>query len=149
MVEEERGSGTEVERDDFKAAVEQFAERMDTVAREIDDAVKLYQQRAAENLEAARLENSLVFQIDDEPFPGVDTPANFNYSQSSSIALALRVSKRKREPESNSQPSADIVLLTSGFKEARTILADAYRASHAPAERSTMPAAATATLERG
>lgn len=39
-VKEEMGSGTEVERDDFKTAVEQFAERMDTVAREIDDAVK-------------------------------------------------------------------------------------------------------------
>lgn len=84
------GSGTEVERFDFKAAIEQFAKRIEEVAREIVDAVKSRQQRAAENLEAARLENSLVFQVDDEPIPRVDTPvANPNSSsRSSSIALA-------------------------------------------------------------
>ena len=37
--------------------------------------------------------------------------------------------KRKKEPSSN-QFSADIVLLADSFKEATTILADAYCASH-------------------
>lgn len=54
LVEEELGSGTEVEKDDFKTAVEQFATRMKTVAQEINDSVKSRQQRATENLEAAR-----------------------------------------------------------------------------------------------
>ena len=40
LVEEKMGSGTEVERDDFKTAVEQFAKQMEEVAREIDDTVK-------------------------------------------------------------------------------------------------------------
>ena len=40
LVEEELGSGTEVEKDDFKTAVEQFANRMKTVAQEINDLVK-------------------------------------------------------------------------------------------------------------
>lgn len=81
LVEEELGSGTEVEKDDFKTAVEQFATRMKMVAQEINDSVKSRQQRAAKNLEAARLESSLVFEIDDEPIPGVDTPVS-NSTQS-------------------------------------------------------------------
>ena len=130
LVEEEMGSGTEVKRDDFKTAVEQFAKRMVEVAREIDDAVKSRQQRAAENFEAARLKNSLVFQVDDELIPGVDTPAaNSNSSRSSSIALAPRASKRKREAEPMDQPSTDTMLFSTGFKEATTILANAYCAS--------------------
>lgn len=39
LVEEELGSGTEVEKDDFKTAVEQFATRMKTDAQEINDSV--------------------------------------------------------------------------------------------------------------
>lgn len=143
LVEEEMGSGTEVERDDFKTAVEQFAERMQIVAQEIEDSVKSRQQRAAENLEAARLENSLIFEID-EPIPGVDTPVASSSTQSTSrsIALTPRPTKRKREKEPTSdQPSADAFLLSNGFKEASTILADAYRASQTVAEprRSGIP----------
>lgn len=44
------GSGTKVKRDDFKTAVEQFAKQMEELGREIDNAVKSRQQRAAENL---------------------------------------------------------------------------------------------------
>lgn len=78
----------------------------------------------------------MVFEIDDEPIPGVDTPvSNSTQSTSRSIALTPRPSKRKREKEpSSDQPSADIVLLADSFKEATTILADAYRASHTLAE---------------
>ena len=73
----------------------------------------------------------MVFQVDDEPIPGVDTPAaNPNSSsRSSSIALAPQASKQKREAEPTDHPSADIMLLITGFKEATTILANAYRAS--------------------
>ena len=61
VVVEEMGSGTEVERDDFKTAVETFFSRMQTVAQEIDDPLKNRQQQATKNLEAARLETSLIF----------------------------------------------------------------------------------------
>lgn len=89
-----------------------------------------------------------MFQLDDEPIPGINTPANPNSSsRSSPIALAPRASKRKPEAEPIDQPSADIMLLTSGFKEATTILADAYCASQT-LEMSTVPAAATEALER-
>lgn len=95
---------------------------------------------------SARLENSLVFQVDDELISEVDAPAaNPNSSsQSSSIALATRASKRKQEAEPTDQLAADIMHLTTGFKEATTILANAYRASQLqPFEPSVVPAAAT------
>lgn len=42
LVEKEIGLGTEVEQDDFKIVIEQFAKQMEGIAREIDNAVKLY-----------------------------------------------------------------------------------------------------------
>ena len=128
LVEEEMGSGTEVERNDFKTAVETFAERMKNVAQEIEDAVQSRKAKAAESLAAARLEDSLVFQLDDEPIPGVDTPS---VSTTSSIALGSRPQKRKRDADSSTEPSADAVLMNSGLKDAAVALADAYtRSSH-------------------
>lgn len=61
LVEEEMGSGTEVERDDFKSAVKQFTKRWKTVANKIKNMVKTRKEQAAENLEATRLEKSLIF----------------------------------------------------------------------------------------
>lgn len=122
LVEEEMGSGTEVERNDFKTAVETFAERMKNVASNISDSVKTRQEKIAENLEAARLENSFTFQIDDEPIPGIDAPDNRTsagtsraVTPGSSIALAPRSKKRKRESEVDAGPSADAMLLTNGI----------------------------------
>lgn len=39
LVEEEMRSGIEVERNDFKTAVEMFAEQMRNVVQEIEDSV--------------------------------------------------------------------------------------------------------------
>lgn len=93
-----------------------------TVAQEIDDALKTRQQRAAENLEVARLENSLIFQLDDKPIPGVDIPQ--------SIALGHRPNKRKREAAFNEEPSGDAVLLANSFRGSMAVLAEALRARH-------------------
>ena len=69
LVEEEMGSGTQVEQDDFKAAVEQFAGRMETVQKDLDEQVKDKKANAAEMFEAARLQSDMVFGLDDEPIP--------------------------------------------------------------------------------
>lgn len=37
------GLGTEVQRNDFKVVVEQFAQHMETVAQDIEDLVKSWQ----------------------------------------------------------------------------------------------------------
>lgn len=85
-------------------------------------------------MEAARLENSLIFQIDDKPIPGFDAPDNRTsagisraVTPGSSIALASRSKKRKREPEVYVGPSADAVLLINGIREATASLAGAFR----------------------
>ena len=67
------GLGTKVKRDNFQAVVKQFAKRVEDVAKDIDNTIKSCQQQAVENLKAARLENFLVFQVDDEPILGIDT----------------------------------------------------------------------------
>lgn len=67
-----------------------------------------------------------MFQIDDEPIVEVDTLATNSFSQLLSIALALRASKQKQEAEPANQLFANIILLTTGFKEAITILTHAY-----------------------
>ena len=95
---------------------------MGTVAQEIDDALKICQQRAAESLDATRLENSLIFQLDDKPIPGVHTHP--------SIALGHRPNKQKREAASNEEPSGDVVLLSNSFRDSTAVLAEALRARH-------------------
>ena len=95
---------------------------MKTILDNINNQVKSRQAKAAENLAAARLENSFVFQIDDEPIPGVDIPS----SGSSSIALMPRPNKRRRDADQScSEPTTDVISLTKGFEKAATILANA------------------------
>lgn len=60
----------------------------------------------AEILKAAWIENTLIFQIDDEPIPGVDTPpTNRNCSSisGSSIALNSWYHKQKRNSEHDNE----------------------------------------------
>lgn len=63
LVEEEMRFGTEVKKNNFKTVVETFDTCMETVAQNIDDILKSCQQRIVENWEAARLKNSLIFQL--------------------------------------------------------------------------------------
>lgn len=152
LVEEEMGSGTEVERNDFKAAVEQFAHHMETVAQDIEDSVKTRQQKAAENLETARLENALIFEIDDELIPGVDTP-NRSSTPGSSIALNPWQKKRKRNNENTSETqleaSQNAVLIANSFRDSTAVLADTFHYKQkaiTAASPAATPAAPTATL---
>lgn len=81
-----------MERNNFKTVVEQFANRIKTVSQDIEDSVRSRKQKAVGSLTAARLESSLVFQIDDELILGVDTPSG----STSSIALGPRSNKQKQ-----------------------------------------------------
>lgn len=124
LVEEEMGSGTQVEQDDFKAAVEQFASRMNSVQKNLDSAVKDKQAQAAELFEAAKLQSGMVYGLDDEPIAGVELGAGLgpsNRTISSSIALnASR--KRKRDDIGISN---DAVLLSEIFEKSTAVLAQA------------------------
>lgn len=58
LVEEEMGSGTQVDQDDFKAAVELFKDRLEAVEAEIKQSKKTKEAQAAELFEAARLQRA-------------------------------------------------------------------------------------------
>lgn len=130
------GSGTQVDQDDFKAAVEQFAERIKAVDEELESQVKSSQAKAAELFESARLQSAMVFGLDDEPIPGVDAPSNASSAtaaRTSSTSIALnplaRSTAHKRKHEQSSanadQASNDAMLLAHSFKESTAVLAQA------------------------
>ena len=54
-VQEEMGSGTQVDQDDFKAAVEQFFARLKAVQEKLDTQVKPQRAKAADLFESARV----------------------------------------------------------------------------------------------
>ena len=51
-------SGTEIEKNDFKVVMGQFTQLMQTVDQGIEDLVKTRQQKVAESLKVAKLENA-------------------------------------------------------------------------------------------
>lgn len=89
LVDEEMGSATKAERNDSKTAVE------------------------PENLEVARLQNSLIFQIDDdEPISSLDasrssaaTRTDRSGRPTSSIALAPRLNNKRKRYSNGSKSS--------------------------------------------
>ena len=136
IVAEEMGSGTQVDQDDFKAVVEQFAGQIKTVEEEIANQVKTQQAKAVELFESARLESSMVFGIDDEPIPGVDAPSSSNNAARSCRSIALNplarvaANKRKREASSLEEPSNDTMLLADSIRDSTTMLASRLRNLH-------------------
>ena len=132
LVDEEMGSGTQVEQDDYKAAVERFANRMNIVQKEMNLAVKGKQTQAAELFEAAKLQSAMVFGIGDKPIAGIES-ASGGVSGPSSTFFALNPA-RKRKRAYSSRPSNDAMLLSETFE---TVLAQALLKTR---ESSTTPA---------
>ena len=60
LVEEEMGSGTQVDQDDFKAAVEIFKNRLEIVEAEIKQSKQSKEAQAAELFEAARVQKAIM-----------------------------------------------------------------------------------------
>lgn len=156
LVEEEMGSGTQVDQDDFKVAVEQFNDRVKTVKKELDKQVKTKQAQTAELFEAARVQSAMVFGLDDEPIPGVDATADSPHattSGKSSIALnqVACAAANKRKREDNQGPSSDAMLLADSFKESTAVLARALvgrsQTDSATASKPTVGAIAAQELE--
>lgn len=86
LVKKEIGSGTEVEKNHFKMTVETFVEQMRIIAQEIENFIQSQKAKTAKSLTATRLENSLIFELDNERIISIDTPFS---STTSSIALRL------------------------------------------------------------
>lgn len=120
LVEEEMGSGTQVEQDDFKEAVEKFGERMDAIQKNLDSAVKDKQAQAAELFEAAKLQSEMVYGLDDEPISGVEAAANLGPS---SRTIALNSSRKRKWDDSGI--SNNVVLMSKTLEKTTTVLAQA------------------------
>lgn len=61
-------------------AIEIFMEQIKNMAQEIENSIQSQKTKVAENLLATYLENSLVFQLDDEPILSVNISAGFTTS---------------------------------------------------------------------
>lgn len=131
------GSGTQVDQDNFKAVVKNFAGQIKDVDEELESQVKSSQVRAAELFESAHLQSAMVFGLDDEPIPGVDALSNAlsvvgTRTSSASIALnllaRLTANKRKHKQAGNADPnqaSNNFMLLANSFKKSTAILTQA------------------------
>lgn len=130
LVQEEMGSGTQVDQDDFKAAVEQFAGRVKAIQDELDEQVKTSKAKSAELYESARVQSAMVFGLDDEPIPGVDAPSNSATQAGPSIALnplaRVAANKRKREGSAAAEESLkEATMLAESFRDSSKELAKA------------------------
>lgn len=136
LVDKEMRSGTEVERNDFKIAVKQFANRSQAVADGTNDSTKTPQQHAAENLEVAGVERSLGFDVDVEPTSAANASSNLATGSTGSatplVAPGVQANKRRRVgPEARTaggDASKDAIFLAGSFRESITVLAEALRA---------------------
>ena len=142
LVSEEMGSGTQVEQDDFKAAVEKFRERIEIVKNELSLAVKDKQAQAAELFEAVRLQRAMVFELDDEPIPGIDSGASAAGVRGVSIALNSSARKRKRADSGSQENASERVAsrIAESLEKSTNVLASALRSS-----RSNPPSSAPTT----
>lgn len=129
------GLDTKVEQNDFKAAVKQFAKRYQEVTAKLDNADQTRQEQVAENLEAAHLEASLVFDLDNEPIFEVNTSAttsanlSTNNTRSGTLFIALNswTAKRRRTKANNAEDTSGDALLAASFQESTAILANALQ----------------------
>ncbi len=125
LVEEEMDLGTQVEQDDFKAAVAQFAIRFNIVQTELDLAIKDKQSQATKRFEVAKLQSTMVFGLDDESIAGIEATSGLVTGSGPSIALNPAAQKRKRDETGSGGPSKDAILLSETFERPTTILAQA------------------------
>lgn len=129
------GSGTQVDQDDSKAAVEIFKNRLEVVEAEIKQSKQRKEAQAAELFEAARVQRAMVFELGDEPIPGIDLES----SNVRSASIALNSSARKRKRDADLGPSSDAVLLAEAFEKSTGVLAKALVAGRS-SDSSSVPA---------
>ncbi len=129
LVSEEIGSGTQVEQDDFKAAVEKFCGRIEIVKNKLSTAVKDKQAQTAEFFEAARIQRAMVFELDDESIPGVDSGASA--PRDGSIVLNSSVRKRKRAGSESQENASERVAsrIAESLEKSTHVLAIALRSA--------------------
>ena len=144
LVSEEIGSGTQLEQDDFKAAVKKFCGRIEIVKNKLSTAVKDKQAQAAEFFEAARIQRAMVFELDDESIPGVDSGASA--PRGGSIVLNSSVRKQKRAGSESQENASERVAsrIAESLEKSTNVLASALRSA-----RSDPPSSSTTSTSAG
>lgn len=56
--------------------MENFAGQIKEVDKELESQIKFSQAKVAELFESVHLQSTMVFGLNDEPIPGVDSPSN-------------------------------------------------------------------------
>lgn len=82
------GSGTQVDQDDFKAVVEQFAGWVKVNQDELDKQVNTNKAKSSRFYEMVCLQSAIVFGLDNEPIPGINVLSS-TLQSNSFIALNL------------------------------------------------------------
>ena len=139
LVSKEMGSDTQVNQDDFKTAMEQFAQRIKAIDQKLETQVKSQQAKTAELFESAYMQSAMVFGLDNELIPGVDALSNLLTAtprSSSSIALnpLACATANKQKCEDSATPSVNDVqvshkndALAKSFEKATNVLAEALQ----------------------
>lgn len=91
-MKKEIGSSTQVDQNDFKAAMELFKNCLEAVETEIKQSKKTKETQAAEFFKAACLQRALDFELDNDT-PGMDSESS--NMQDISVALNFLAQKRK------------------------------------------------------
>lgn len=126
LIEKKLGSGTQVEQDDFKAVVEQFAQQIKTDQKDLNEQVKNKKANAAEMFKAARLQSNIVFGLDDKPIPGIKSEAlGAALGHPNSIALNANTQKQKWNNSSNGKSIDATAILSETIKKTTIVLAQA------------------------
>ncbi len=74
LFENEMKTDIKIERNNFKHLIKKIVEQIKAVTKKISQSVKTPQKKTTRNLQATTLENSMIFQIDDEIILSFDTP---------------------------------------------------------------------------
>lgn len=142
LIQEEISFGIEVECNNFKIFIEIFFGQIKAIKEQVNEFVKLAKQKVAKIYKAAYMKNVLVFEIDDEPIPKVDTPAfpdirsgiwgasialNGTKSQKKKRLASISLSKEKSNMET-------AIRLADSFEKTASKLANGFLASKSTAQ---------------
>lgn len=99
LIQEEIDSSIQIDQDDFRIVVEQFAGQVKAIQDKLNEQMKTSKAKSFKHYEIIRLQNAIVFDLHNEPILEVNAPYSA-LQGSSSIALNLlaqmAANKKKR-----------------------------------------------------
>lgn len=127
----------EIECNNFKPFIETFFNQIKTMKKDVNESVKSARQKAAKIYEAVCMESMLVFNIDDKPILGIDTPISSairSNSWETSVTLSRAKNRKKRHladvSSSKEKLNAEFtIILADSIEKSASKLANVFLAS--------------------